>query len=89
MLSHNADAFGAPMCECCDADDDNEGALGSKLYDYTMDTHTHVGNTTFADLCHRAHCAEWEALGQAEPRWWHFKCPCCKAVRRSMLRLRP
>ena len=74
LLSHNADAFGAPFCECCDETD------RPALYDFTRCTETHYGGTTFPDLCHRAHCATWEALGQKEPEFWHFKCPCCQAA---------
>ena len=73
LLSHNADAFGAPFCECCDETD------RPALYDFTKCTKSHYGSTTFADLCHRAHCAAWEALGQKEPAYWYFKCPCCPA----------
>ena len=72
LLSHNADAFGAPFCECCDETD------RPALYDFTRCTETHYGGTTFADLCHRAHCATWEALGEKEPEGWHFECPCCQ-----------
>ena len=53
LLSHNADAFGAPFCECCDETD------RPALYDFTLCTETHYGGTTFADLCHRAHCAPY------------------------------
>ena len=77
LLSHNADAFGAPFCECCDED------KTSTIYDYTMDKHTHYGQTTFYDLCHRAHVAPWEALGQDEPKEWRFICPCCNEVRHT------
>ena len=72
LMSHNADAFGAPFCECCDETD------RPALYDFTKCTQTHYGGTTFADLCHRAHCPPWEALGEKEPGFWHFQCPCCK-----------
>ena len=74
LLSHNADAFGAPFCECCDETD------RPALYDFTRCTETHYGGTTFADLCHRAHCATWEALGEKEPEGWHFECPCCQTA---------
>ena len=74
LLSHNADAFGAPFCECCDETD------RPALYDFTLCTETHYGGTTFADLCHRAHCATWEALGEKEPEGWHFECPCCQTA---------
>ena len=74
LLSHNADAFGAPFCECCDETD------RPALYDFTRCTETHYGGTTFADLCHRAHCATWEALGEKEPEFWHFDCPCCQTA---------
>ena len=67
LLSHNANAFGAPMCECCDDGSDDTGMARSDLYNFTMCKHTHYGNTTFADLCHRAHVPEWEALGKREP----------------------
>ena len=77
MLSHNADAFGAPFCTCCDEDET------STLYDYTMDKRTHYGNTTFEELCHRAHVAPWEALGKPEPAEWSFTCPCCGEVRQA------
>lgn len=75
MLSHNADAFGAPMCECCDEEHK------PSLFDFTHDKHTHYGRTTFEDLCHRAHVAPWEQLRQPEPAKWYFKCPCCGEVR--------
>ena len=73
LLSHNANAFGAPMCECCDE------THRPALYDFTHCTHTHYGNTTFEDLCYRAHVAPFEALGQREPEHWYFECPCCAA----------
>ena len=75
MLSHNADAFGAPFCECCDENGESD------LYNYTFDKHTHYGNTTFEDLCHRAHVPVHEALGKRAPAQWKFTCPCCKEVR--------
>ena len=88
MLSHNADAFGAPFCTCCDAkevcgdcDDDADTAPTGGLYDFTMDPHTHYGELSFDDLCHRAHMAPWEALGKPEPARWRFVCPCCEEVR--------
>lgn len=88
MLSHNADAFGAPFCDCCDTvvcegcDDDTEEALPTpSLYDFTHDKHNHYGQFSFKDLCHRAHVPAWEALGQREPRSWRFVCPCCGEVR--------
>ena len=55
--------------------------MGSSLYDFTMDKHDHYGKTSFEDLCHRAHVAPWEALGQEEPAKWSFKCGCCGEVR--------
>ena len=58
LLSHNANAFGAPFCTCVDETDT------PALYDFTHCTHTHYGNTSFEDLCHRAHVAPFEALGQ-------------------------
>ena len=42
----------------------------------TMCQHTHYGNTSFVDLCHRAHVAPFEALGQKEPAFWFFECGC-------------
>eukprot|EP00966_Prymnesium_polylepis_P254206 5874768-Prymnesium_polylepis.2 len=78
MLSHNANSFGPPLCECCDEGDEEED---SDMYDYTMDKREHCGKTTYETLCHRAHTAPWEALNQPEPAWWHFACPCCGEVR--------
>ena len=49
LLSHNADAFGAPFCTCCDE------TARPALYDFTQCKHTHYGQTSFFDLCHRAH----------------------------------
>jgi|TARA_B110000046_G_C12926197_1_gene369369 hypothetical protein len=88
MLSHNADAFGAPFCDCCDTlcedcndDDDKELAIPTpSLYDFTHDKHTHYGRFSFEDLCHRGHMAPWEALGEREPHRWRFTCPCCSQV---------
>ena len=80
MLSHNADSFGAPFCTCCDTSDDGDTTSGGGLYDYTMDTRTHYGNTTVEDLCHRAHVAPWEMMGEREPQQWFFECPCCGEV---------
>ena len=73
MLSHNADAFGAPFCMCCDEDGK------SQLYDFTRPKRGHYGQTTFYDLCARAHVAWWDALGLPEPEEWEFACPCCPA----------
>ena len=52
MLSHNANAFGAPFCTCCDGGEDEDDAqlLASSLYDFTMDKREHYGKTTFEDL---------------------------------------
>ena len=72
LLSHNADAFGAPFCTCCDKDGK------SQLYDFTRPKRGHYGQLTFEQLCWRAHVAPWEALGQKEPAKWSFTCPCCK-----------
>jgi hypothetical protein len=80
MLSHNADSFGAPFCTCCDTSDDGDTTSGGGLYDYTMDTRTHYGNTTVEDLCRRAHVAPWEMMGEREPQQWFFECPCCGEV---------
>ena len=90
MLSHNAEAFGAPFCDCVDACNDDGGEIcgacdddderPSRLYDFTMNKRTHYGGTTFEDLCHRAHVAPWEALGQPELAKWRFNCPCCHEV---------
>ena len=87
MLSHNADAFGAPFCTCCDAkvevcgdcDGDDEDPPTGGIYDFTKDPHTHYGELSFDDLCHRAHVAPWEALGKPEPARWRFVCPCCSS----------
>jgi hypothetical protein len=79
MLSHNADAFGAPLCECCDRDDPVTGKK-STIYDYTMDKRYHQGNTTFEELCHRAHMHPNEALGKPLPAVWKFACKCCGEV---------
>ena len=64
LLSHNATAFGAPFCECCDVtceecdDDDTEEAMPApSLYDYTKDKRKHYGRFSFEDLCYRAHMA--------------------------------
>ena len=46
LLSHNADAFGAPFCACCD------DTTTPALYDFSMCKHTHYGQTTYKDLCH-------------------------------------
>ena len=73
LLSHNADAFGAPFCNCCDQTD------RPALYDFSQCKHTHYGRTSFEDLCHRAHVPLWEALGLKEPEFWEFRCPCCPA----------
>ena len=54
--------------------------MTSELYDFTRDTRTHYGHTTYEDLCHRAHVAPWEALGQREPTEWRFVCGCCGEV---------
>ena len=81
MLSHNANQFGAPMCECCDEDEDEDtGVAAPSIYNYTYDKRNHYGRTTFEDLCHRAHVAPWEALGKNEPTKWRFVCPCCHEV---------
>ena len=74
LLSHNADSFDAPFCVCCDETE------RPALYDFTQDKHTHYGQYTFEDLCHRAHVAPFEALGQKEPEHWFFACPCCSAM---------
>ena len=61
MLSHNANAFGAPFCNCsdvtceeCDDGDTPPDATGS-LYNLGMCTHTHYGNISYEELCARAH----------------------------------
>lgn len=74
LLSHNADAFGAPFCDCCD--DTHRPAL----FDFSMCKRTHYGRTSFKDLCERAHVPLWEALGQKEPEFWEFRCPMCPDV---------
>ena len=71
LTSHNADAFGGPMCGCCDAD----------LYTFSFNKKTHYGRVTFAQLCARAHVPLHEALGEAEPAEWCFECDCCGEVR--------
>ena len=87
MLSHNANAFGAPFCNCsdvtceeCDDGDTPPDATGS-LYNLGMCTHTHYGNISYEELCARAHVAPWDALGKREPAYWHMQCPCCGEVR--------
>ena len=72
LLNHNSDAFGAPFCKC--KDEEHKPAL----YDFTMDKHNHYGQIDFLELCHNAHVADWEALGQREPEHWYFCCKLCK-----------
>ena len=69
LLSHNADAFGRPYCDCHDA----------QLYDFTKDKRTHYGDGTlpFEMLCARAHIPVWQALGEPEPQSWSMTCDCC------------
>ena len=91
MLSHNANAFGAPFCNCCDVTcedcDDTDATPTGSLYNLGMCTHTHYGNIGYVDLCARAHVPLWEALGKREPAYWHMKCPCCGEVRHRHRRL--
>ena len=70
LLAHQANYFGPPYCSCSDKD----------LYKFTFNKKTHYGKITFGILCNRAHVAEWEALGEAEPDKWCFACDCCKEV---------
>mmetsp|Transcript_9321 Transcript_9321/g.19486 ORF Transcript_9321/g.19486 Transcript_9321/m.19486 type:complete len:176 (+) Transcript_9321:429-956(+) len=58
LLSHNADAFGSPFCNCTD----------KELYNFERCKRTHYGQISFETLCSRAHVPVWEALGQAEPQ---------------------
>lgn len=92
LLSHNADSFGAPFCDCgdtceeemiCEECTNESDERPSRLYDFTMDKRNHCGTTSFEDLCHRAHVAPWEALGEREPAKWRFVCPCCHEVSRA------
>lgn len=73
LTSHNADAFGAPFCKCCDRD----------IYKFSFDKKSHYGNVTFEQLCSRAHIPTWQALGQSEPAEWCFECDGCGEVRCS------
>jgi hypothetical protein len=70
LLSHNADAFGSPLCGCCDVD----------LYNFSMCKLTHYGQVSYERLCNRAHVALWQALGEPEPKEWKFSCDCCHEV---------
>lgn len=73
LTSHNADAFGAPMCGCRDKD----------LYNFSMCKRTHYGGISYETLCHRAHVPLWQALGEPEPDEWKFTCDCCHEVSRA------
>ena len=70
LLSHNADGFGSPLCNCCDID----------IYNFTMSKLNHYEKITFEMLCNRAHVPLWQALDQPEPDHWCFKCDCCNEV---------
>lgn len=70
LLSHNADAFGSPFCNCTDQD----------LYNFSKSKRTHYGSVSFELLCARAHVPLWEALGQPEPSNWTLVCDCCQQV---------
>ena len=72
LLSHNADCFGSPCCNCKDKD----------LFNFTHDKKTHYGQITFETLCNRAHWPLWKVLGEPEPEDWSFTCDCCKTVHR-------
>jgi hypothetical protein len=71
LLSHNANSFGTPFCDCTDGD----------LYNFTFDKAGHYGQQlSFETLCHRAHVPLWQAFDEVEPAEWSFTCDCCKKV---------
>ena len=56
LLSHNADAFGPPSCNCS----------GDDLYNFTFNKRTHYDRNqmSFERMCAHAHVPVWEALGE-------------------------
>ena len=65
LLSHNADAFGAPYYPCKD----------KGLFNFTHCPRTHYGRISIEDLCHRAHdCARLASIrGARAPEEWSLK----------------